>query len=133
MFSGMFVEQLYGNKEFIEERHRHRYEVNRDYAERLETAGLKFVGELTLAVRCRCFLFKSQALFDLSNRYLKLMKKGKAVHLKTSSTADGQTYKNTQTRYSSRFQKYCFLHQICRFFHLLAALLDMGMLLSFPS
>lgn len=60
MFSGMFVEQLYGNKEFIEERHRHRYEVNRDYAERLEAAGLKFVGESTLAVRCRCFLFKSQ-------------------------------------------------------------------------
>lgn len=46
MFSGMFVEQLYGNKEFIEERHRHRYEVNRDYSERLEAAGLKFVGEL---------------------------------------------------------------------------------------
>lgn len=92
----MFVEQLYGNKEFIEERHRHRYEVNRDYAERLEAAGLKFVGESTLAVRCRCFLFKSQAFFDLSNRYLKLIKEGKAVHLKTSSTTDGQTYKNTQ-------------------------------------
>lgn len=68
MFSGMFVEQLYGNKEFIEERHRHRYEVNRDYSERLEAAGLKFVGESKLAVAFCCFLCKSHELFDLSNR-----------------------------------------------------------------
>lgn len=38
------IRQLYGNKEFIEERHRHRYEINPQYVERLEAAGLKFVG-----------------------------------------------------------------------------------------
>ncbi|XP_055642364.1 CTP synthase isoform X2 [Toxorhynchites rutilus septentrionalis] len=38
------VKQLYGNKSKIEERHRHRYEVNPLYTERLEENGLKFVG-----------------------------------------------------------------------------------------
>ncbi|XP_054279940.1 CTP synthase 1 [Macrosteles quadrilineatus] len=38
------IRQLYSNKEYIEERHRHRYEVNKDYVEQLEAAGLKFVG-----------------------------------------------------------------------------------------
>ncbi|KAK8913582.1 hypothetical protein KSP39_PZI023782 [Platanthera zijinensis] len=36
--------KLYGNPSFVDERHRHRYEVNPDFAERLESAGLKFVG-----------------------------------------------------------------------------------------
>ncbi|XP_030756732.1 CTP synthase [Sitophilus oryzae] len=38
------IKRLYGNKEKIEERHRHRYEVNPAYIERLEKAGLVFVG-----------------------------------------------------------------------------------------
>ncbi|KAI0511483.1 hypothetical protein KFK09_012113 [Dendrobium nobile] len=36
--------KLYGNSSFVDERHRHRYEVNPDFVERLESAGLKFVG-----------------------------------------------------------------------------------------
>ncbi|XP_050443622.1 CTP synthase 2 [Adelges cooleyi] len=36
--------KLYGCRKNIEERHRHRYEVNLDYVERLEKSGLKFVG-----------------------------------------------------------------------------------------
>lgn len=36
--------QLY-KKDVIEERHRHRYEVNPEYVERLEAAGLRFVGK----------------------------------------------------------------------------------------
>lgn len=36
--------QLY-KKDEIEERHRHRYEVNPEYVERLESAGLRFVGK----------------------------------------------------------------------------------------
>lgn len=36
--------QLY-KKDVIEERHRHRYEVNPEYIERLEAAGLSFVGK----------------------------------------------------------------------------------------
>ncbi|XP_012268722.2 CTP synthase [Athalia rosae] len=38
------IKQLYGNKDDIEERHRHRYEVNPKYVADLEAAGLKFVG-----------------------------------------------------------------------------------------
>lgn len=38
------IRVLYGNKEIIHERHRHRYEVNPKYVEALEVAGLKFVG-----------------------------------------------------------------------------------------
>ena len=37
--------QLYGNVDFVEERHRHRYEVNPKIVEKLESAGMKFVGQ----------------------------------------------------------------------------------------
>jgi CTP synthase len=37
------IAEIYGTRE-ISERHRHRYEVNRDYRERLEEAGLRFAG-----------------------------------------------------------------------------------------
>lgn len=38
------IRQLYNNASQIEERHRHRYEVNPDYVAQLEARGLKFVG-----------------------------------------------------------------------------------------
>ncbi|XP_050293035.1 CTP synthase [Anthonomus grandis grandis] len=38
------MRKLYGNKDKIEERHRHRYEVNPEYIEELEKHGMKFVG-----------------------------------------------------------------------------------------
>ncbi|CAF3635703.1 unnamed protein product [Adineta steineri] len=38
------VKKLYGNKASVDERHRHRYEVNPAYIEECEKAGLKFVG-----------------------------------------------------------------------------------------
>ncbi|CAJ1942087.1 unnamed protein product [Sphenostylis stenocarpa] len=37
--------KLYGGKSFIDERHRHRYEVNPDLVARLENAGLSFTGK----------------------------------------------------------------------------------------
>lgn len=37
--------KLYGNVDVIEERHRHRYEVNPVYADRIEAAGMIFVGK----------------------------------------------------------------------------------------
>ena len=40
---GSLVAEIYGST-MIEERHRHRYEVNIDYMDRLEAAGLKFSG-----------------------------------------------------------------------------------------
>jgi len=36
---------LYGDAKVMEERHRHRYEVNPDYIEMLEKAGLNFIGK----------------------------------------------------------------------------------------
>ncbi|XP_071801606.1 CTP synthase 1-A-like [Asterias amurensis] len=38
------LKSLYGGKESIEERHRHRYEVNPRYIEEFESQGMKFVG-----------------------------------------------------------------------------------------
>lgn len=38
------LKKLYGNVDQVEERHRHRYEVNPTYVEDLESKGLKFVG-----------------------------------------------------------------------------------------
>lgn len=43
--------KLYGGNRTIEERHRHRYEVNNNYVECLEKAGLKFVGTDTEKIR----------------------------------------------------------------------------------
>jgi len=45
MFHGESTsKQLYGNVSFVDERHRHRYEVNPQYVEQIEAAGLRFVG-----------------------------------------------------------------------------------------
>jgi CTP synthase len=41
---GSLVRELYGGAPVIEERHRHRYEVNVNYRERLEATGLRFCG-----------------------------------------------------------------------------------------
>lgn len=45
------LRKLYHNAEKIEERHRHRYEVNPSYVPDLEQAGLKFVGKDTTGKR----------------------------------------------------------------------------------
>nr|VDC72770.1 unnamed protein product [Brassica rapa] len=37
--------KLYGNAKFVDERHRHRYEVNPDMIQEIENAGLSFVGK----------------------------------------------------------------------------------------
>lgn len=39
------LRQLYGSKDRIDERHRHRYEVNPSYVSQFEAAGMKFTGE----------------------------------------------------------------------------------------
>ena len=44
LVSGSLVSDVYGGERHIEERHRHRYEVNISYREQLEDAGLKFSG-----------------------------------------------------------------------------------------
>jgi CTP synthase len=45
------LRQLYGEKKVINERHRHRYEVNPDYIERLSQHGLNFIGKDDKGVR----------------------------------------------------------------------------------
>lgn len=39
------LKQLYGNPDSIQERHRHRYEINPEYRDVLENGGLRFVGK----------------------------------------------------------------------------------------
>jgi CTP synthase len=39
------VRKLYGGKPSVDERHRHRYEVNPEYVEKFESHGLKFIGK----------------------------------------------------------------------------------------
>lgn len=38
------IRRLYGGNEVIWERHRHRWEINPEYVERIEGAGLRFTG-----------------------------------------------------------------------------------------
>ena len=45
------MRKLYGNKKFVEERHRHRYEVNPTMIEEFEKAGMMFVGHDVDATR----------------------------------------------------------------------------------
>lgn len=52
--SGCKTAKLYKSTE-IHERHRHRYEVNPDYIERIEAAGLKYVGRAPDMIRMEVF------------------------------------------------------------------------------
>ncbi|KAF7727497.1 CTP synthase ura7 [Apophysomyces ossiformis] len=40
-----YVRKLYGDVSSVDERHRHRYEINPDYVETFESKGLKFIGK----------------------------------------------------------------------------------------
>ena len=54
---------LYAEKEIIRERHRHRYEVNPDYIDRLEAKGLSFIGKDDAGVRMEVIEFKDHPWF----------------------------------------------------------------------
>ena len=49
------IRQLYGDGDSVDERHRHRYEVNPDMIEAIESAGLVFVGKDETGQRCEIF------------------------------------------------------------------------------
>ncbi len=49
------TKRLYGGLESIDERHRHRYEINPDLVDQIEAAGLKFVGKDESGQRCEIF------------------------------------------------------------------------------
>jgi CTP synthase len=52
---GSAIRELYGPGEAVDERHRHRYEVNPDLIERIESEGLVFVGKDESGQRCEIF------------------------------------------------------------------------------
>lgn len=54
---------LYGNVDVIEERHRHRYEINPKYVDMLEKAGLHFVGRDETGERMEVFELKDHPFF----------------------------------------------------------------------
>ncbi|KAH8764808.1 CTP synthase N-terminus-domain-containing protein [Diaporthe sp. PMI_573] len=57
------IRTLYGGGLEIEERHRHRYEINPVYIHRLETAGLHFVGKDETGQRMEIFELKDHPYF----------------------------------------------------------------------
>ena len=46
------IKRLYGNKSYVDERHRHRYEVNPELISKIEKAGLIYVGKDETGQRC---------------------------------------------------------------------------------
>lgn len=54
------VRQLYGGHETIWERHRHRYEVNPEYVDRIEKSGLMFTGKDEKGVRMQVAELKGE-------------------------------------------------------------------------
>jgi CTP synthase len=57
------LRSLYGAGDSINERHRHRYEVNPEYISQLETAGLNFIGKDSTGVRMEVVELKDHPWF----------------------------------------------------------------------
>tara|TARA_B100001564_G_scaffold200133_1_gene168241 strand:- start:2781 stop:4421 length:1641 start_codon:yes stop_codon:yes gene_type:complete len=57
------IKSLYGDGESVDERHRHRYEVNPDIIEDIEAAGLVFVGKDETGQRCEIFELKDHPYY----------------------------------------------------------------------
>lgn len=59
------VRKLYGGAGKIWERHRHRYEVNPQYVERLQQSGLPFIGKDEKGERMQVFELKGKPIFSI--------------------------------------------------------------------
>lgn len=57
------IRALYGGSHEIEERHRHRYEINPEHIDRLDAAGLHFVGKDETGQRMEIFELKDHPYF----------------------------------------------------------------------
>ena len=55
--------RLYGGLAQVDERHRHRYEINPDLVEQIEQAGLRFVGKDESGQRCEIFELLNHPFF----------------------------------------------------------------------
>jgi CTP synthase len=60
------IKSIYGGREMIWERHRHRYEVNPEYIERLETHGWRFTGKDPKGLRMQVAELEGEAVIMLS-------------------------------------------------------------------
>lgn len=61
--NGSKIKELYSNSEYIDERHRHRYEVNPNLVDLLERKGLKFTGKDETGMRQECIELESHPYF----------------------------------------------------------------------
>ncbi|XP_040574016.1 CTP synthase 1 [Lepeophtheirus salmonis] len=57
------MKKLYGDVDFIEERHRHRYEINPEYVQQFEEKGMVFVGQDTEATRMEIMELKDHPFY----------------------------------------------------------------------
>ena len=57
------IRRLYGGKASVDERPRHRYEVNPDLISSIESAGLVFVGKDETGQRCEIFELKDHPYY----------------------------------------------------------------------
>jgi CTP synthase len=57
------IRTLYGDSLHVDERHRHRYEVNPDCVDAIESKGLKFVGKDETGQRCEIFELEDHPYF----------------------------------------------------------------------
>ena len=66
---GSTIRKLYGGGDEVHERHRHRYEINPDYIQRLESAGLRFVGRDDKGERMEIFELPQEAVEGPTHPY----------------------------------------------------------------
>ncbi len=57
------MRRLYGGADHVDERHRHRYEVNPDLIEQIESAGLRYVGKDETGQRCEIMELENHPYF----------------------------------------------------------------------
>ena len=57
------IRKLYGEGESVDERHRHRYEINPDLVDAIENSGLIFVGKDETGQRCEIFELNNHPYF----------------------------------------------------------------------
>tara|TARA_B100000927_G_scaffold113263_1_gene91548 strand:+ start:17962 stop:19644 length:1683 start_codon:yes stop_codon:yes gene_type:complete len=57
------IRRLYGGVDHVDERHRHRYEVNPDLIEKIEEAGLRYVGKDETGERCEIMELEGHPYF----------------------------------------------------------------------
>nr|CAG4651748.1 EOG090X04HX [Triops cancriformis] len=99
--------KLYGGKDVIDERHRHRYEVNPDFVKEIETHGLTFVGHDDTGKRMEIIELKGHPYFVATQyhpEYISRPLKPSPPYLGLLLAASGKlsTYLNKGCKFSPR-------------------------------